>query len=147
MAELKLHDLKPAPGSRNKSKRVGRGNASGKGTTAGRGTKGQAARTGGRNRRKLRGFRQIMLATPKLRGFKSLKAKPETVQLASVIKAFAANESVTPASLVKKGLVSVTKNGVKIIGKADLQKKLVIEGCAVTASVREAVVKAGGEVK
>ncbi|MFH1047577.1 MAG: 50S ribosomal protein L15 [Patescibacteria group bacterium] len=142
-----MHNLKPAAGARTKVKRVGRGNASGKGTTAGRGTKGQAARTGGRNRRKLRGFRQIMLATPKLRGFRSLKAKPETVQLEVISKAFEANEAVTPANVLKKGLVSSAKNGVKIIGAAKLKKKLAIDGCAVTASVREAIEGAGGEVK
>jgi large subunit ribosomal protein L15 len=145
---IKMHNLKPAAGARTKVKRVGRGNASGKGTTAGRGTKGQAARTGGRNRRKLRGFRQIMLATPKLRGFRSLKAKPETVQLEVIAKAFEANEAVTPANVLKKGLVSSAKNGVKIIGAATkLKKKLAIDGCAVTASVREAIEGAGGEVK
>jgi len=147
MSALKMHSLKPKSGSRYKPKRVGRGNASGKGTTAGRGTKGQAARTGGRNRRKLRGFRQIMLATPKLRGFNSFRAKPETVQLAAVVKAFETSEAVTPAALTKKGMVSTSKNGVKIIGGAKLEKKLVIDGCAVTASVRELVEKAGGEVK
>ncbi len=147
MSELKMHNLKPATGSRNKSKRVGRGNSSGKGTTAGRGTKGQASRTGGRNRRKLRGFRQIMLATPKLRGFKSFKLKPETVQLAAVAKAFKAGEAVTPAALTKKGMVSTSKNGVKVIGGTKLQKKLVIDGCSVTTGVRDIVEKAGGEVK
>jgi len=143
-----MSNLKPKAGARNKPKRLGRGNSSGKGTTAGRGTKGQAARTGGRNRRQLRGFRQVMLATPKLRGFKSFKIKPETVQLATVAKAFGASEVVTPEALAKKGLVSKTRYGVKIIGSTKkLQSKLVISGCAVTDSVRATVEGAGGEVR
>jgi len=142
-----MSNLKPKAGSRSKPKRLGRGNSSGKGTTAGRGTKGQGARTGGRNRRKLRGFRQIMLATPKLRGFKSFKVKPETVQLATVAKAFTGSEEISPAALAKKGLVSKTRYGVKIIGGAKLKKKLVVVGCAVTESVRAAVEGAGGEVR
>ncbi len=142
-----MHNLKPAVGSRTKSKRVGRGNASGKGTTAGRGTKGQAARTGGRNRRKLRGFRQIMLATPKLRGFKSLKAKPACVKLGDLAKAFATGELVTPASVAKKGLVSSYRNGVKIVGGGDIRKKVHISGCLLTASVRKAIEEAGGKIE
>ena len=142
-----MHNLKPAKGARTKPKRLGRGNASGKGTTAGRGTKGQAARTGGRNRRSLRGFRSIMLSTPKLRGFRSLKVKPETVSLAAVAAAFAGNEEVNASALIKKGLVDDATNGVKIIGSAKLKKKLVISGCAITAGARQAVEGAGGQVK
>ncbi|MEA3249172.1 MAG: 50S ribosomal protein L15 [Patescibacteria group bacterium] len=146
---IQMHNLKPAGGSRKKSKRVGRGNASGKGTTAGRGTKGQGARTGGRNRRKMRGFRQIMLATPKLRGFKSNRPKPETVSLAAVVKSFGANDPVTPKALLQKDMVTSLRFGVKILGgtKTKLKKKLIVTGCAVTASVKKAIEEAGGEVK
>ncbi len=147
---IEMHNLKPAEGSRKKTKRVGRGNSSGKGTTAGRGTKGQAARTGGRNRRKIRGFRQIMLSTPKLRGFKSNRPKPATVSLAAVAKAFASGETVTPKAVAQKGLVASYDKGVKILGsgaKAKLKTKLVVSGCAVTAGARQAIEAAGGEVK
>jgi large subunit ribosomal protein L15 len=147
MSGIKIHNLKPAKGSRTTTKRVGRGNASGKGTTAGRGTKGQGARTGGRNRRKLRGFRHIMLATPKLRGFRSLQPKPEVVTLLAVSSAFNGGEEVTVTSLVKKGLLSNSKNGAKIIGNTKLEKKLIISGCVVTAGVRKAIEAAGGQVK
>lgn len=143
---LTMHNLKPSKGSRNKRKRLGRGNASGKGTTAARGTKGQAARTGGRNRRKLRGLRQIMLATPKLRGFKSLKPSADTLRLMVVANSFKDNEIVTPASLVKKGLIQNTKNGVKIVSGAKITNKLTIKGCSVSASVKTAIEEAGGSV-
>lgn len=142
-----MHKLKPAKGSRYAPKRVGRGNASGKGTTAGRGTKGQAARTGGRNRRKLRGFRQIMLSTPKLRGFKSSKVKPETVTVSAVAKAFGTGEAVTPKAVAGKGLVSTHANGVKILGVGQVDKKLSVVGCAVTASAKKAIEDAGGEIR
>lgn len=147
MAALKMHNLKPAKGARNSVKRLGRGNASGKGTNAGRGTKGQAARSGGRSRLKIRGFRQIMLATPKLRGFNSPNIKPENVKLSELAKSFDAGQVITPAVLAKKGLISTTNNGVKIISGTELKKKLIIEGCDVTGSVREAIEKAGGEVR
>ncbi|MFH2063410.1 MAG: 50S ribosomal protein L15 [bacterium] len=144
---LEMHNLKSADGSRSKPKRVGRGNASGKGTTAGRGTKGQAARTGGRNRRQLRGFRQVMLATPKLRGFRSLKVKPSCVKVSSLDKAFVVGESVTPASVAKKGLVSEYRHGVKIVGGGTITKKLHVSGCLLTAGARKSIEVAGGQVE
>ncbi|MBU0625805.1 50S ribosomal protein L15 [Patescibacteria group bacterium] len=148
MAALKMHNLKSSTGSRGKSKRVGRGNASGKGTTAGRGTKGQAARTGGRNRRKLRGLRSIMLATPKLRGFKSFRPKPTAVSVAVVATIFPSGTEVSPTSLLKAGLIDEVRYGVKIIGSAKLKKKLIIsDECSITAGARRSVEEAGGQVK
>jgi large subunit ribosomal protein L15 len=147
MTALKMHNLKSASGARSKPKRVGRGNASGKGTTAGRGTKGQAARTGGRNRRKLRGFRTIMLATPKLRGFRSLKPKPAVVNLSAIVTVFGDNSEINPTTLLKRGLIKGSGQSVKIIGSAQLKKKLIISNCAITTGARQAVEKAGGQVK
>jgi large subunit ribosomal protein L15 len=94
-------------------------------------------------------MRQIMLATPKLRGFKSNKPKFETVSLAAVAKQFGAGEAITPAALKQKGMVSTVRNGVKVLGgmKAKLDKKLSVSGCAVTASARKTIEEAGGEVK
>lgn len=146
---IEMHNLRSAAGSRKKVKRVGRGNASGKGTTAGRGTKGQGARTGGRNRRKMRGIRQIVLSTPKLRGFKSGRPKPATVSLRSVAGKFEAGEVVNPKTLAQRGLIDPTDGIVKILGdaKLKLKKKLTVADCAVTESVKKAIEEAGGQVK
>lgn len=142
-----MHTLKPAKGAKRYPKRVGRGNASGKGTTAGRGGKGQTARTGGRNRLKLLGMRHLMLQTPKLRGFKSLKAKPELLNLGMLGSAFQSGETVSPASLAKKGLVPSSSSRVKIVSDGSLKKKLVVKGCAVSEGAKEKIVAAGGEVR
>jgi len=146
---IAMHNLKPAGGAKRKFKRVGRGNASGKGTTAGRGTKGQAARTGGRNRRKLRGFRTVMLSTPKLRGFKSDKPKMTTVNLEAVAGEFGSGDVISPKTLAQKGMIASAKGNVKILGNAafKLKKKLSVAGCAVTGSAKKAIEEAGGEVK
>jgi large subunit ribosomal protein L15 len=144
---LSMHELKPARGSKSQPKRVGRGNASGKGTTAGRGGKGQKARTGGRNRLKLLGMRHIMLSTPKLRGFKSRHDKAETVTLDQIGRAFGDAAKVTPSSLAKKGLASSSAARVKVLGSGALKKKLVVIGCMVTASAKERIEAAGGEVR
>jgi len=144
---LNLHTLKPARGSKRTPKRVGRGNASGKGTTAGRGGKGQTARSGGRNRLKLLGMRHLMLQTPKLRGFKSHHAKSPVVSVGQLNGAFQNGETVSPTSLVKKGLVPADARRVKILGGGKLKKKLVVKNCVVSDAAKEMITAAGGEIR
>lgn len=143
---LSLHTIKPAKGAKLKVKRVGRGNSSGKGTTAGRGTKGQGARSGGRNRRKLRGLRQMLLATPKLRGFKSSAKKPTIVSLTQLDATFEDGATVTLKELSRKGILTTT-GGVKVLANGTLTKRLVITGCAVSAAAKAKIESAGGEVR
>jgi large subunit ribosomal protein L15 len=143
---LSLHTIKAAKGSRPKSRRIGRGHGSSKGTTAGKGTKGQGARTGGRNRRALRGIRRLMLSTPKLRGFKSLKAKSAIVSLEQLDAAFQDGTTVNLRVLKSKGLVTPETMSVKILGNAGLTKKLTVTGIGATASAKAAIEKAGGSL-
>ncbi len=142
-----MHSLKPAKGAKRYPKRVGRGNASGKGTTAGRGGKGQTARTGGRNKLKLLGMRHLMLQTPKLRGFQSHREKPALVNLGQLGSAFQSGETVSPATLAKKGLAASSSARVKIVADGALKKKLVVKGCAVSEAAKEKIAAAGGEVR
>lgn len=144
---LSLSNLKPSPGSRTRSKRVGRGNASGRGTTAGRGTKGQRARTGGRNKLARMGARRLILSTPKLGGFKSIYSKPQIVNIEDIDVQFENGATVTPQALLKAGLVRDARHGVKILGDGFLTKKLAIKGCSLSESAKKKIVEAGGEVK
>jgi large subunit ribosomal protein L15 len=146
---LTLNNLRPAKGAKKHAvKRVGRGNASGKGTSAGRGTKGQKARTGGRNKLNLLGLRRLVMSTPKLRGFTAIKQKAVTVSLSEIGSAYRAGEFVTLDTLVRKGLIPARTSKVKIVsGEKPLKTKLVIKGCGLTETAREAVVAAGGEVR
>jgi len=141
---LTLHTISPARGARTKKFRLGRGNASGRGTTAGRGTKGQRARTGGRKRLKLKGLKQMLLAFPKLRGFRSRRVKAATVTLARVSLAFQSGGRVDIKALKTKGLVSDGAQRVKLVGKQGLDKALTFVDIPVSFQARAAVEKLGG---
>jgi large subunit ribosomal protein L15 len=146
MSQLSLHELKPAHGAKRTRKRIGRGNASGKGTTAGRGGKGQTARTGGRNKLKLLGMRHLMLQTPKLRGFQSMAEKAVGIDLGRIAAAYQSGETVSPATLAKKGLIPSKGTPIKILA-GNLKKKLVFAGVNVSEQAKAKIEAAGGEVR
>ncbi len=144
---MQLNNLQPKT-KRAGSKRVGRGNASGKGKTSGRGTKGQKARAGHSIRPDVR---EKLKKLPKLRGYRfaSIEERPSVVNLASIEVAFAAGETITPALLQERGIVRARKGGsvrVKVLGGGEITKKVSISGCAVSASAKEKIEKAGGTV-
>lgn len=143
---LTLHTIKPFSGSKKKVKRVGRGLGS-TGTYSGRGQKGQKARSGGRKGLKLLGMKRIIMSTPKLRGFKSHYPKMTAVNVGDLEKKFNDGERVTPKTLLEKGLVGKIKAMVKILGEGELKKKLTIVDCAVSASAKEKIEKAGGAIR
>ena len=142
-----LHNLSPAKGSRRKKKRVGRGNASGHGTYSTRGLKGQRSRSGGKSGLKLRGFKQRIKQTPKLRGFKSKNIPMETVNLRDLDLKFSNGGVVTPDELVKMNLIKDTKNGVKVLGDGKLTKKLTVKVNAFSKSAESDIIDAGGKVE
>ena len=130
---------------------VGRGGTRGK--TAGRGTKGQNARSGHRKRPELR---DIIKKIPKLRGHgknraKSNYDKPQvfTVNVALLESVFSAGDTVSPVTLLEKGILKSTrlpKAGVKVLGSGELTKKLHISACAVSAAAQAKVEAVGGTV-
>jgi large subunit ribosomal protein L15 len=133
---LSLHTIKPAKGATKKRKRVGRGNASGHGTYSTRGLKGQKSRSGVSNLKRL-GMKMTLMRTPKKRGFKSLKAKNQVVNLQDINKNFKDGEIINPKSLFKKGLIDAIETGVKILGKGSLQiKGLKFEDVKMSESVK-----------
>ena len=140
-----LHNLKASKGAHKKKTRVGRGHGSGLGTTAGRGQKGQKSRSGASGFQR-RGMRKLMLATPKLRGFKAIEKKAAIVNLSDLAKAVEKNELITPKLLLKKGLIHNALNGVKILGNGSIEVPVKVQGCLVSASAKEKIVAAGGEV-
>lgn len=141
---LSSHTLKPARGSKTRRVRIGRGNGSGLGTTAGRGTKGQRARTGGRNKLKLKGIKQMLLRIPKNRGFHSGIAHPVAVTLTQLERWCQAGERVTLAALQRRNLVPAGAIGVKVVSTGTLSKKLILIGMTASKTAKEAVEKAGG---
>ena len=141
---MKVHDLKPAPGSNRSRKRVGRGIAGKGGKTAGRGTKGQGARDNIKP-----GFEggqlPLMQRIPKLKGFKNPFRVEYNVVNLDALEAFDGTE-VTPETLRAKGLVH--KHGmVKVLGRGELTKKVTVRAHAFSKSAEQAITAAGGSVE
>lgn len=137
---MQLHELKPRHKSK-KIKRIGRGGK--RGTYSGRGMKGQKSRAGHKIRPEIRDF---IKKTPKRRGyrFKSIKEKPQVVNLKDLEKNFGAGEKVTPEILLEKGLICRIKGKIpeiKILGKGKLTKKITIEGCRTSKSAEKILKK------
>lgn len=143
---MKLHDLKPTPGSTTKKTRVGRGIAAGKGKTAGRGTKGQGAR-GRRGKRAYFEGGQLPLVRrlPFKRGFTNIfRVEYQEVNVGDLEARFEAGAVVTPESLAEVGLVREANEPVVILGQGDLSKKLTIHAHRYTKSALDKIEKAGG---
>jgi len=133
---MQLHQITPIHKQKNK-KRIGRGGK--RGTYSGRGIKGQKARAGAKIRPEIRDF---IKKIPKKRGyrFKSLKLKPEIVNLKDLEKYFNEGDLVSPETLLEKGLIGRIKNRmpeVKILGDGELKKKLKIENCKMSESAKK----------
>jgi len=144
---LSLNTIKANKKASKKRKRIGRGNASGKGTYAGRGLKGQKARSGVSNLKRL-GMKQVLLRTPKKRGFKSLKPKAQVVNLADLERFFKNGEVVTPKTLQAKGLIDTLDKEVKILAKGKLSvKKLEFHGVKFSATAKESLIKLQSVIK
>jgi large subunit ribosomal protein L15 len=141
---LKLHHLRPAPGSKKERTRVGRGEGS-KGKTAGRGTKGTKARYQVRPGFEGGGVRLVM-RTPKLRGFKNpFRVEYQVVNIEKLAELYPAGGAVTVADLVLKG--AVRKNEpVKVLGNGDIAVKLNVTVDKVSESAKAKIVAAGGSV-
>ena len=113
---MKLHDLKPAPGSRTAKRRVGRGIAAGQGKTAGRGTKGAKARAGGKIPAWFEGGQTpLHQRIPKLRGFKNpFKIEFEVVNIGDIARLVELGElesgEMPGAKPPKKGAAPITVN-------------------------------------
>jgi large subunit ribosomal protein L15 len=139
---IKLHDLRPAPGSRTAKTRVGRGEGS-KGKTAGRGTKGTKARKnvpatfeGGQM--------PIHMRLPKLKGFKNrFRTEYEVVNVGDINKLFPKGGDVGVDELVAAG--AVRKNSlVKVLGDGNLTVKINVTAHKFSGSAREKITAAGG---
>jgi large subunit ribosomal protein L15 len=141
---LKLHHLRPAPGSKQDRTRVGRGEAS-KGKTSGRGTKGTKARYQVRPGFEGGGVRLVM-RTPKLRGFKNpFRIEYQVVNLEKLQESYPQGGAVTVKDLVAKGLVR-RNEPVKVLGNGDISVKLDVQVDKVSEQAKSKILAAGGSV-
>ncbi|MDX2079779.1 MAG: 50S ribosomal protein L15 [Terrimicrobiaceae bacterium] len=145
---MRLHTIQPNPGAKHRRKRLGIGESSGKGKTSGKGHKGQKARSGGSIRPGFEGGQMPLFRRLPKRGFNNTAFKTVygVVNLDALEKAFAAGDTVTEDTLRKAGLVKGRFDGVKILGRGEITKSLVISVDEVSASAREKIEKAGGTI-
>ena len=142
---IKVHHLRPAPGSKKDRTRVGRGEGS-KGKTAGRGTKGTKARY-----QVKAGFEggqmPLHMRTPKLRGFKNpFRVEYQVVNLDKLAELYPAGGDVTITDLVAKGAVRKNEK-VKVLGNGEISVKLSVSVDKVSTSAEKKIVAAGGSIK
>ena len=143
---MKLHHLRPAPGSTSARTRKGRGEAAGKGKTAGRGTKGSTAR--GRMRIGFEGGQMpLQRRVPKLRGFTNPnKGRWSVVNVERLAAALPKGGSVDPEAMVREGLA---RKGapVKVLGRGEVAVALQVRAHAFSSTAAEKITAAGGTVE
>lgn len=144
---MDLSNLKPAEGSRQSDNfRRGRGHGSGNGKTAGKGHKGQKARSGATRPGFEGGQMPLYRRIPK-RGFTNRNSKDIVGINVSVLERFEDGAEVTVTSLVESGVVSNPRDGVKILGKGEISKKLTVKVNAFSESAKAKIEAAGGTVE
>lgn len=144
---MKLHELKPAEGSRKERKRLGRGIGSGQGKTAGKGHKGQNARSGGGVRPGFEGGQTPLFRRLPKRGFTNINRKEYAVVNLDSLNVFENGTEVTPELLIETGLVRKELAGVKILAKGNLEKKLTVKAHKFSSAAEEAIKAAGGQTE
>lgn len=141
---MKLHELKPAEGSRKSRNRLGRGTGSGNGKTSGRGHKGQNARSGGGVRPGFEGGQMPIYRRLPKRGFTNPTRKEFAIVNLETLNRFEDGTEVTPELLIETGVVSNEKDGIKILGNGSIERKLTIKAHKFSKSAKEAIEAAGG---
>ncbi len=145
---MKLHDLKPAPGSNHKSKRVGRGHGSGKGKTSGRGMMGQNAREGtGPHRAFEGGQNEITRRMPFKRGvgfYNRYRVEYAIFNIGDLAES--QHDEITPEILLQARLIKNLKRPVKILGDGEVTRPIRITAHKFSASARQKIEAAGGTV-
>lgn len=142
---MRLHDLKPRPGAKHRTKRLGQGRASGHGKTSGRGGKGQTARSGSSIRIGFEGGQMPLIRRIPKRGFNN--ARHGTVYIpvnVSELNRFDDGARVDAEILRGAGLANGKGCGIKILGDGDLKKKLTVSAHAFSGSAKSKIEKAGG---
>ncbi|MCX0379397.1 50S ribosomal protein L15 [Clostridium perfringens] len=144
---MKLHELRPAAGSKSAPKRVGRGTGSGLGRNAGKGEKGQNARSGGGVRPGFEGGQMPLYRRLPKRGFTNPFTKHFVTINVDRLNIFDNGTEVTPELLLERRVVSKLMDGVKILGNGNIEKSLIIAGCKLSKQAAEKIVAAGGKVE
>jgi large subunit ribosomal protein L15 len=146
VSTITLSNLKPAPGSTQSRKRVGRGPGSGLGKTSGKGHKGHKARTGGGTNPGFEGGQMPMYRRLPKRGFTNpFRIENQVVNLSDLKKVSAGD--VSPETLYSAGLIGKPDAPVKLLGSGDADRPYTVRGLAFSASARAKIEAAGGTIE
>jgi large subunit ribosomal protein L15 len=144
---MRIEDLKPAPGSTKKTKRVGRGIGSGHGKTSCKGHKGQKARSGGTKGPAFEGGQMPLQRRIPKRGFKNHFSVEFAIINLKDINTLKDMDIITPEALLEKGVISNLKSGLKVLGEGEIQRPVTIKADAFSASALAKIAAAGGKAE
>lgn len=144
---MKLDELKPADGARKDRTRVGRGTGSGCGKTSGRGHKGQKARSGGGVRPGFEGGQMPIYRRLPKRGFKNIWRKEYAEVNVDRLNVFDDDMTVDAVALVEVGILKNVQDGVRILGKGDLTKKLTVKAQGFSKAAVAKIEAVGGKTE
>ncbi|MCL2215980.1 MAG: 50S ribosomal protein L15 [Defluviitaleaceae bacterium] len=144
---MKLGELKPAKGATTKAWRRGRGHGSGNGKTAGRGHKGQGSRAGSGGKVGFEGGQMPLYRRLPKRGHTCRNTKEIVAINVQLLNVFNDGDVVDIAALKQKGLVSNPRDGVKILGNGNLEKKLTVKVNQFSRGATEKIESAGGKTE
>ena len=142
---MKLHELSPAEGSAKAAWRKGRGAGSGNGKTAGKGHKGQNARSGGGVRPGFEGGQIPLYRRLPKRGFNNVFAKEYAIVNVSDLNAFEDGAVINAEVLLEKRIIRKALDGVKVLGRGELTKKVTVEAAIFSAGAKEKIESVGGK--
>ncbi len=144
---MKLNELRPAPGARSKTKRVGRGRGSGLGKTSGRGSKGLRARSGGGTPPGYEGGQMPLQRRLPKRGFRNPFRKEFAIVQVKDLNRFEAGSVVDIPLLRKAGLVNDLKDGVKLLANGEVNRVLTVKVNRASQAAARKIEAAGGTVE
>ena len=144
---MKLHELKAPAGSTKNRKRRGRGTATGQGKTGGRGMNGQKSRSGGGVRLGFEGGQMPLYRRIPKRGFTNIWGTEYTEINVEKLNGFEDGTVVTPEMLIDLGIVKQVKDGIKVLGRGELTKKITVQANKFSKSAVEKIEAAGGKAE
>lgn len=144
---MKLHELKPNPGTCKNRKRLGRGTATGQGKTAGRGQDGQKSRSGGGVRPGFEGGQMPLYRRLPKRGFTNIFGTVYAEINVETLNRFEDGTEITPELLKEKKILTKQLDGVKVLGNGEIAKKLTVKAHKFSKKAVEKIEAAGGKVE
>lgn len=144
---MRINELSPAPGSTKERFRKGRGHASGNGKQAGKGHKGQKARSGGGVRPGFEGGQMPLTRRLPKRGFKNHFSKNYTEITIGDLERFENGTEITAEVLIEAGVISKVNDGIVVLNRGELTKKLTVKAARFTKAAAEKITALGGKTE